>query len=158
MRVLTTVVALVGCITSVASATALTFKLPANEKECFYAHVDKAERKLAFYFAVQSGGEFDSMLLDTQEDMSELNADWGTIVDYTVFGPGRAPGQDAVLFSGEKERQGDFVFTATQVGEYRFCFDNAISTFSEKLIDFDISVSSFFKKDLSFQKQHRREG
>jgi hypothetical protein len=65
-----------------------------------------------------------------------------TIVDYTVFGPGKAPGQDAVLFSGEKERQGDFVFTATQVGEYRFCFDNTISTFSEKLIDFEISVST----------------
>jgi len=120
MHVLTTVVALIGCITSFTSATALTFKLPANEKECYYAHVDKAERKLAFYFAVQSGGEFD--------------------IDYTVFGPGKAPGQDAVLFSGEKERQGDFVFTATQVGEYRFCFDNTISTFSEKLIDFEISI------------------
>ena len=75
MHVLTTVVALIGCITSVASATALTFKLPANEKECYYAHVDKAERKLAFYFAVQSGGEFDSMILEMEEDLSGFNAD-----------------------------------------------------------------------------------
>lgn len=63
------------------------------------------------------------------------------LVDYTVFGPGKLSGQEAVLFSGEKERQGDFVFTANRVGEYRFCFDNTISTFHEKLIDFEISVS-----------------
>jgi hypothetical protein len=69
------------------------------------------------------------------------NTDWRELlVDYTVFGPGKAPGQELTLFSGEKERQGDFVFTANQVGEYRFCFDNTISTFSEKLIDFEISV------------------
>lgn len=41
---------------------------------------------------------------------------------------------------GEKERQGDFVFTATEVGEYAFCFDNTISSFSEKLVDFEITV------------------
>lgn len=43
---------------------------------------------------------------------------------------------------GEKERQGDFVFTATEVGEYRFCFDNAVSTFSDKTVDFEITVSA----------------
>ena len=42
--------------------------------------------------------------------------------------------------SGVKERQGDFVFTANEVGEYRFCFDNSVSTFSDKVVDFEISV------------------
>lgn len=41
---------------------------------------------------------------------------------------------------GEKERQGDYVFTANEVGEYRFCFDNSVSTFSDKLVDFEIAV------------------
>jgi len=41
---------------------------------------------------------------------------------------------------GEKERQGDFVFTANEVGEYRFCFDNTVSTFTDKLVDFEIAV------------------
>lgn len=45
---------------------------------------------------------------------------------------------------GEKERQGDFVFTATQIGTYSFCFSNEMSTFAEKLVDFDISVSFSF--------------
>lgn len=68
---------------------------------------------------VQSGGSFD--------------------VDYSVIGPG-----DKVIMSSEKERQGDFVFTAKETGEYRFCFDNDMSTFAEKLVDFEIAVRSSF--------------
>lgn len=64
---------------------------------------------------MQSGGSFD--------------------VDYSVVGPG-----DKVIMDGQKERQGDFVFTAKDQGEYRFCFDNGISTFVEKMVDFEIAV------------------
>lgn len=45
-----------------------------------------------------------------------------------------------MIMEGEKEKQGDFVFTATVMGEYRFCFDNTVSTFSDKIVDFEISV------------------
>ena len=45
-----------------------------------------------------------------------------------------------VILEGEKERQGDFVFTANEVGEYRFCFNNEMSTFAEKTVDFEIAV------------------
>lgn len=48
--------------------------------------------------------------------------------------------QDKIIMDGQKERQGDFVFTATDVGEYRFCFNNQMSTFAEKFIDFEIAV------------------
>ena len=62
------------------------------------------------------------------------------IVDYVVSGPGKEPGKERIIMDGEKERQGDFVFTATEVGEYRFCFDNSVSTFSDKTVDFEITV------------------
>ena len=52
--------------------------------------------------------------------------------------------------SSEKERQGDFVFTAKETGEYRFCFDNDMSTFAEKLVDFEIAVWSSFIFPLLF--------
>ena len=39
-----------------------------------------------------------------------------------------------------KERQGDFVFTAQEIGEYRFCFNNEMSTFADKMVDFEIAV------------------
>ena len=61
-------------------------------------------------------------------------------VDYTVTGPTKEPGKEKIILEGEKERQGDYVFTANYPGEYRFCFDNAVSTFTDKLVDFEISV------------------
>lgn len=64
---------------------------------------------------MQSGGSFD--------------------IDYTVIGP-----NERVIMEGSKERQGDFVFTAQDAGEYRFCFSNEMSTFAEKLVDFEIAV------------------
>jgi hypothetical protein len=71
---------------------------------------------------VQSGGAFD--------------------VDYTVKGP------DKIILSGEKERQGDFVFTATQVGDYEFCFSNEMSTYADKFVDFEIAVENESKAQL----------
>lgn len=37
---------------SVASATALTYKLAPNEKACFFTYVEQRNAKVAFYFAV----------------------------------------------------------------------------------------------------------
>ena len=61
MLTLFNILSLLGLLTSLAFATALTYRLAPNEKECFYAHVDKKDAKVAFYFAVQAGGSFDSM-------------------------------------------------------------------------------------------------
>ncbi|KAK1022447.1 hypothetical protein LTR74_019041, partial [Friedmanniomyces endolithicus] len=59
--------------------------------------------------------------------------------DYVVYGPAKEPGKERIILEGEKERQGDFVFTANEVGEYRFCFDNTVSTFTDKMVDFEIA-------------------
>jgi hypothetical protein len=49
---------------------------------------------------------------------------------------------DKVILDGARERQGDYVLTANTVGEYAFCFENDMSTLTEKLVDFDIMVES----------------
>ncbi|KAJ7076015.1 emp24/gp25L/p24 family/GOLD-domain-containing protein [Mycena belliarum] len=100
-----------------ARASALTTAIGANERLCFYADVDKAGEKIGFYFAVQSGGSFD--------------------IDFDIKDP-----HDKVILDGERERQGDYVLTANTVGEYAFCFENDMSTLTEKLVDFDIMVES----------------
>lgn len=64
---------------------------------------------------VQSGGSFD--------------------IDFTVQDP-----REKIILDGQRERQGDYVFTANHVGEYAFCFSNDMSTFAEKLVDFEITV------------------
>ncbi|KAI0157258.1 emp24/gp25L/p24 family/GOLD-domain-containing protein [Xylariaceae sp. FL1272] len=116
-------VGLLACLTSLVSATALTYKIQANEQACFYAAPNKENQKMAFYFAVQSGGSFD--------------------LNYKVTGP-----NDKIILEGEKERQGDFVFTAQQMGEYKFCFDNDMSTYSEKFVDFEIAVEDEVRAQL----------
>ncbi|KAI0653119.1 emp24/gp25L/p24 family/GOLD-domain-containing protein [Cubamyces menziesii] len=103
-------------------AAALTTAIGANERTCFYADVDKAGEKIGFYFAVQSGGSFD--------------------IDFEVKDP-----NEKVLLDGKRERQGDYVFTANTVGEYSFCFENDMSTLTEKLVDFDIMVESEPRRD-----------
>ena len=56
--------------------------------------------------------------------------------------------------TGEKERQGDFVFTAQTAGEYRVCFNNEISTFTDKMVDFELAVriTLLFLKLLSISR------
>ncbi|KAF2729265.1 hypothetical protein EJ04DRAFT_475970 [Polyplosphaeria fusca] len=117
MRTFFALASLLACLISTVAATALTYKLEAHEKACFFSNVDKTGTKVAFYFAVQSGGSFD--------------------VDYSVVGP-----NEKIILDGTKERQGDFVFTANDVGEYRFCFNNEMSTFAEKMVDFEIAVEN----------------
>ena len=43
---------LIAYLFSLTSATALTYKLVANEKACFFTQVDQQGAKIAFYFAV----------------------------------------------------------------------------------------------------------
>ncbi|KAI4268605.1 MAG: hypothetical protein L6R38_007796 [Xanthoria sp. 2 TBL-2021] len=117
MRLRLILISLLGYVCYLSSATALTYKLHAHEFACFFAHPQEKGLKLAFYFAVQSGGSFD--------------------VDFSVVGP-----NEKTILEGTKERQGDYVFTAKESGEYRFCFNNEMSTFAEKMVDFEISVEN----------------
>ncbi|KAF8645379.1 hypothetical protein AX16_007881 [Volvariella volvacea WC 439] len=100
-----------------AKASALTTAIAPNERLCFFADVDKAGEKIGFYFAVQSGGSFD--------------------INFDIKDP-----NEKIILDGQRERQGDYVLTANTVGEYSFCFENDMSTLTEKLIDFDIMVES----------------
>ncbi|OSX62845.1 hypothetical protein POSPLADRAFT_1141787 [Postia placenta MAD-698-R-SB12] len=104
-------------LTGTTRASALTTAIGANERLCFFADVDKAGEKIGFYFAVQAGGSFD--------------------IDFDVKDPA-----EKVILDGVRERQGDYVLTANTIGEYAFCFENDMSTLTEKLIDFDIMVES----------------
>ncbi|KIW99271.1 uncharacterized protein Z519_00934 [Cladophialophora bantiana CBS 173.52] len=127
MRLYSILLSLLALAVARVCSTALTYKLGANEKACFFSNVERQGAKIAFYFAVQSGGSFD--------------------IDYEVVGP-----NDKKIMSGEKERQGDFVFTAQTAGEYRVCFNNEMSTFADKMVDFEVAVEDESKSALLPQK------
>lgn len=96
---------------------AVTFILGAHESVCFGVFTEKPRTSVSYYFAVQSGGSFD--------------------VDYTIKNP-----KGDIVVSEEKQRQGDFVINADIAGEYELCFSNGMSTFAEKVIDFEIKVEN----------------
>ncbi|EXJ76500.1 uncharacterized protein A1O5_01008 [Cladophialophora psammophila CBS 110553] len=127
MRLYSILLSLLALAVARVCSTALTYKLGANEKACFFSNVERQGAKIAFYFAVQSGGSFD--------------------IDYEVVGP-----NDKRIMAGEKERQGDFVFTAQTAGEYRVCFNNEMSTFADKMVDFEVAVEDESKSALLPQK------
>jgi hypothetical protein len=52
MRLPTLVAGLMALMATNVAATALTYKLTANEKACFYATTKNENEKIAFYFAV----------------------------------------------------------------------------------------------------------
>ncbi|KAH0835672.1 Aldehyde/histidinol dehydrogenase [Lanmaoa asiatica] len=101
-------------------ASALTTIIAPNERLCFYADVDKAGEKIG----VQAGGSFD--------------------IDFDVKDP-----NEKLLLDGRRERSGDYVFTANTVGEYSFCFENDMSTLTDKLLDFDIMVESEPRREVA---------
>lgn len=52
MRFPTLIAGLMAFMATNVAATALTYKLSANEKACFYATTKNQDEKVAFYFAV----------------------------------------------------------------------------------------------------------
>ena len=106
-----------ACVAQSAVASSMTYRVRANEQACFYTDVNMAGEKVEFYFAVQAGGDFD--------------------IDWTVKNP-----SGELVAWGDKSREEELAFTATKTGEYAFCFDNHISTVTDKDVDFAISVEN----------------
>lgn len=106
-------------------AVTLTYKMGSHERACFYTNAKREGEKLAFYYSVQSGGDAE--------------------VSYDVTGP-----SGNIMIQG-KERQGDWVLSATGAGDYAFCFSNAATQIAEKVIDFDITAQyEELDRDVSF--------
>ncbi|WEJ96506.1 hypothetical protein PSN45_004045 [Yamadazyma tenuis] len=105
------------CALCSVSQAALTFILGAHENVCFGVFTDQPRTSISYYFAVQSGGAFD--------------------VDYTIKNP-----RGEVIVTEDKQRQGDFIINADIAGEYELCFSNSMSTYAEKVIDFEIKVEN----------------
>ncbi|CAN3374934.1 hypothetical protein DIURU_003683 [Diutina rugosa] len=102
-------------VLAMVAATPFTFQLKASETSCWYVSTDRPNTEISFYYTVQSGGSFD--------------------VDYVVKRP-----DGHVQYSKNKEAQSEFTFNANQVGEWEFCFSNGMSSYADKIIDFEIKA------------------
>ena len=135
MRSISLLPGLLALAVSSVYGTALTYKLSANEKACFFTDVQRQGAKVAFYFAVCILSLGLPSFLQSLTGRSQVQSGGSFDIDYEVVGP-----NDKKIMQGEKERQGDFVFTAQTPGEYRVCFNNEMSTFADKMVDFEVAV------------------
>jgi len=87
----------------------------AHEETCFYEDVT-AGTKLGVLFQVAEGGFLD--------------------IDLTITGP-----DTKIIYSGSRETDGKYTFSAHMDGKYSFCFGNKMSTVTPKLVVFTITIS-----------------
>ncbi|KAF2021185.1 hypothetical protein BU24DRAFT_404229 [Aaosphaeria arxii CBS 175.79] len=137
MKTFLALLSFLGFFASAVHATALTYRLEAHERACFFATTEHKGTKIAFYFALQLPSIRTEIVPRLIHGASQVQSGGSFDVDYSVAGP-----NEKIILDGTKERQGDFVFTANDVGEYRFCFNNEMSTFAEKTVDFEIAVEN----------------
>lgn len=94
--------------------TELTFELPDSAKECFHEEIKK-NTSVNVEFQVVTGGQYD--------------------VDVTVEDP-----KKKIIYKQIKMQFDSHSFTAEHTGVYVICFSNEFSTFSHKLVYFDLQV------------------
>ena len=110
---------------SLTSTTELTFELPDKEKSCFHELIPK-NTQVFFEFEVASGGNLD--------------------VDCTITGP-----SNEIIFSVEKESFAEKVFeTDVDEAEYTFCFSNEFSSFTHKVVYFNLQVGNENDEEILF--------
>lgn len=90
---------------------ALSFELPDNEKQCFF-HDFKESKNMVLAYEVVGGGKFD--------------------VDVTIESPN---GKE--IYKEVKKTKGEHQFE-TSWGTYSFCFSNEFSTFTHKIVYFEL--------------------
>lgn len=92
--------------------TELTVIVPANKRECFY-EVFQQDLTLEIEYEVLIGGDSD--------------------INYWFYSP-----TNRVLQSDAKKHDGHRIIKLEETGEYRFCFDNSFSRFTQKQVYFSL--------------------
>merc|ERR1719272_186760 len=98
----------------VPAASGLGIHIDAHEEECFFDTI-KVGTKVGVSFQVAEGGFLD--------------------IDVTIKGP-----DEKIIYSGERETDGKYTFSAHMDGIYRYCFSNKMSTMTPKLVVFNVAI------------------
>lgn len=100
----------------------LTFELADKDESCFYEDVEE-NVQIIFEFEVASGGKLD--------------------IDCSVTDP-----KDRIIFEANKKQVESTNFLTAIGGTYKFCFANKFSTFTHKVVYFQLEVGDDDEEEL----------
>ncbi|EGD82239.1 transmembrane emp24 domain-containing protein 2 [Salpingoeca rosetta] len=113
--VLVAVVAVLALAAGVQEVRGYAVEVDAHAEECFFDQI-KTGTKVGVNFQVAEGGFLD--------------------IDVKITGP-----DGKIIYSGERETDGKYTFSAHMDGRYTYCFSNAMSTVTPKLVVFSVNIA-----------------
>ncbi|KAH7959205.1 hypothetical protein HPB49_009174 [Dermacentor silvarum] len=115
----------------IAYTRALFITVDAHAEECFHDEA-KSGTKMGLTFEVAEGGFLD--------------------IDVKITGP-----DGKVVYSGERESSGKYTFAAYADGVYRYCFSNAMSTMTPKIVMFSMDIGDAPTKTQEGEEVHENK-
>eukprot|EP00013_Stygamoeba_regulata_P021213 CAMPEP_0177657750 /NCGR_PEP_ID=MMETSP0447-20121125/16384_1 /TAXON_ID=0 /ORGANISM="Stygamoeba regulata, Strain BSH-02190019" /LENGTH=210 /DNA_ID=CAMNT_0019162191 /DNA_START=14 /DNA_END=646 /DNA_ORIENTATION=+ len=105
-----------------ANVSAYTFQVEPKSQECFYESIGKDINTVIDYHVLRGG------LLDIRFEVAleQQYPDVKLLIETLHF---------------EDQHSGRYEFVAPETGTYRICFDNRMSRFTAKVVEFSISVN-----------------
>lgn len=95
----------------------LTVEVPAFERKCMYVRAHRENAKLRAVFTVMAGGQFD--------------------IDATLTRPDNTVAERVKKSEGE-----EWLMNAPEAGDYELCFYNEMSTFVDKIVEFEFEIDT----------------
>jgi len=99
----------------------MTVEVAAGSEDCFFLPEVKAGQSIELEFQVTSSS--------SATGKNDITA--------RIFSP---PPTLSVLYESELQNDGSFNGEAEENGDYKVCFDNRVSTFSDKIVWFEVNV------------------
>eukprot|EP00818_Percolomonas_sp_WS_P008077 CAMPEP_0117439662 /NCGR_PEP_ID=MMETSP0759-20121206/2679_1 /TAXON_ID=63605 /ORGANISM="Percolomonas cosmopolitus, Strain WS" /LENGTH=156 /DNA_ID=CAMNT_0005231381 /DNA_START=94 /DNA_END=561 /DNA_ORIENTATION=- len=102
----------------------LSIKIEPHREECFYEKIENQNVKVTVDFQVASGGFLD--------------------IDTKVLSP-----SNQILHHLSRQTEHKITFNANEVGFYKVCFSNQMSTMTPKIVSFEITVGELGDPDVA---------